>query len=118
MLEAVDVGLIPSTWEEAFGFVGLEFLAKGVPIIGNARGGIRDYTIDGVTGWVNRTNDAAGLARLMAAIIANPDSVAALSRSIRARRGEFIKTMRAHGEEIENLYRSLSGRSQRNRPLN
>src|ERR1039458_8638601 len=49
MLEAVDVGLIPSTWEEAFGFVGLEFLAKGVPIIGNARGGIRDYTIDGVT---------------------------------------------------------------------
>ena len=108
MLETVDVGLIPSTWEEAFGFVGLELLAKGVPIIGNDRGGIRDYTIDGMTGWVNRSNDAAGLAQLMAAIIANPDSVPVLSRSIRARRGEFIKTMRAHGEEIEDVYRSLS----------
>src|SRR5205823_10362163 len=50
VLDRVDVGIVPSVWEEALGFVGIELLAKGIPVIGNARGGIPDYTIPGQTG--------------------------------------------------------------------
>src|SRR3712207_8608199 len=42
---------------------GVEMLAKGVPIIGNAMGGIVDYLKPGVTGWLNSTNSADGLDR-------------------------------------------------------
>lgn len=36
VLDGVDVGLVPSIWEEAYGYVGMEFLAKGIPVIANA----------------------------------------------------------------------------------
>jgi glycosyltransferase involved in cell wall biosynthesis len=113
MLNKIHVGIIPSTWEEAFGYVGLEMLAKGVPIIGNDRGGIRDYTIDGVTGWINRSNDAVGLANLMSVIIANPASAVELNRSILAHRGDFTKTMSAHCDEMEMVYHSIAHESKR-----
>ncbi|GAH32542.1 unnamed protein product, partial [marine sediment metagenome] len=35
ILEKADVGIIPSIWEEAYGLVGIELLAKGIPVIGN-----------------------------------------------------------------------------------
>lgn len=47
LLSDVDVGIVPSLWEEVLGFVGLEFVAKGIPVIGNAIGGITDYTLEG-----------------------------------------------------------------------
>src|SRR5205823_2301556 len=53
VLEPYHVGVIPSVWEEVYGYVGLELLAAGLPVIGNARGGIVDYVRDGETGWVN-----------------------------------------------------------------
>ena len=43
ILDEVDVGLMPSVWEEAYGYAGVEFLAKGIPVIANAIGGMPDY---------------------------------------------------------------------------
>jgi glycosyltransferase involved in cell wall biosynthesis len=107
MLDSVHVGLIPSTWEEAFGYVGVELLAKGVPIIGNARGGMLDYTVEGVSGWLNHSNDAAGLAGLMAGLIEDPDRILAMDGSILANRERFVKPMSAHAAELEDVYDSL-----------
>jgi glycosyltransferase involved in cell wall biosynthesis len=110
MLDHVHVGLIPSIWEEAFGYVGLEFLAKGIPIIGNARGGIVDYTKDGLTGWVNRSSTAEELAAIMAAIVEDPSQVVTLNSRILARRAELVKTMDTHGREMDELYRQVINR--------
>ena len=110
MLENVHVGVIPSIWEEAYGFVGMEFLAKGVPVIGNAMGGIVDYTTEGVTGWINRTNSAEGLAAIMSRIIHDPQQILTLNRSIVARRGQLLKSMKDHAAEMHDVYRSIQGR--------
>lgn len=104
ILAGVHAGVIPSVWEEAFGFVGLEFLAKGIPVIGNARGGIVDYTREGVTGWVNRENSGAGLAAIMAGLIEHPERIAEINRRIGSRYGEIIKPMAMHMKEMERLY--------------
>jgi glycosyltransferase involved in cell wall biosynthesis len=104
MLDKVDVGIIPSTWEEAYGYVGLEYLSKGIPIIGNAMGGIPDYTKDGLTGWVNHSNSAEGLAEIMAGIIRNPSQITMLNEYIIAHRPELVKTMNVHRGEINTLY--------------
>lgn len=108
ILEDVDVGIVPSTWEEAYGYVGIEFLAKGIPVIGNRIGGIVDYTVPGETGWLNDTNDGVGLGRIMADLIRDPTPVSELSRGILGRRDSIVKPMPVHFEEIETLYRELA----------
>src|ERR1022692_2439694 len=113
MLESVHVGLVPSTWEEAYGYVGVEFLAKGIPVVGNAIGGIVDYTTPGVTGWLNYTNDAAGLADIMTRLIRNPREIEQMHASIISRYREIVKPMAWHCEEMIAVYRDLMLRRSR-----
>jgi glycosyltransferase involved in cell wall biosynthesis len=84
--------------------VGVEFLAGGVPVIGNAIGGIPDYCVDGETGWLNRTRDGDGLAAIMASIIRDRAQVPALNARILERRADLVKPFPAHAREIEALY--------------
>lgn len=107
LLEGVDVGIVPSVWEEAYAYVGVEFLAKGIPVIGNARGGITDYIQPGETGWLNEDSSGQGLAELMAAAIRRPEEVWRLHERIVARRGELIKTVDHHVSELEDIYRGV-----------
>lgn len=109
LLDDVDVGIVPSTWEEVLGFVGLEFLAKGIPLIGNARGGITDYTRDGETGWVNRSCSGRELADLMEQIVHRPEQVLELHRRIVARRDELIKPFERHLDELDDVYAGVTG---------
>ena len=104
VLDRADVGIVPSVWEEALGFVGLELLAKGIPVIGNARGGIPDYTIPGQTGWLNHSCTGAELAEIMAGVIADPAQVVQLNRSIRERREELVKPLERHLDELDEIY--------------
>jgi len=104
LLDRVDVGVIPSVWEEVYGIVGAEFLAKGVPVLANALGGMLDYVEDGRTGWLNHTNDAAGLAARITSIVAAPEEVARLSRSIAEHRAELISPMSVLVGEVQAVY--------------
>jgi len=104
LLEDIHVGIIPSIWEEAYGFTGIEFLAKGIPVIGNRMGGIVDYTVNNVTGWVNQPNTAGGLTQIMADIVRRPEQIVQLNQSILSNYRRFIKPMGGHFEEMERLY--------------
>lgn len=110
MLEDWHVGIVPSIWEEAYGYVGVEFLAKGLPVIGNAVGGITDYTIDGETGWRNEDCSAAGLARIMAEIIRRPEQINELNTRLLAARGRYVKSLSDHVNEVDEVYKELTSR--------
>ena len=101
-------GIVPSVWEEAYGYVGIEMLAAGLPVIGNTVGGITDYVKDGETGWRNERADGEGLATIIAGIVQNPAQIADLSTTIVERRDTIIKPMRVHVDEIDALYASLA----------
>jgi len=107
ILDEVDVGIMPSIWEEAYGYAGMEFLAKGIPVIANAIGGMTDYTREGETGWLNRSCSAAELARVMADVIERPEQVAEVNAKLRAARGSIVKPLARHGEEMDALYREV-----------
>lgn len=51
-----DIGAIPS-YKEGLGLAGIEMLSAGVPIIGSNRQGIKDYIINGVTGYLANPDD-------------------------------------------------------------
>ena len=111
MLDEVDVGIVPSVWEEAYGYAGVEFLAKGIPVIANAVGGMTDYTRDGETGWLNRSCSAAELADIIDGVLERPDEVAQLNAKLLAARDSVVKTMARHAEEMEAVYEGvLAGR--------
>jgi glycosyltransferase involved in cell wall biosynthesis len=109
LLHDVDVGIMPSVWEEAYGYAGLELLAKGIPVVANRIGGMVDYVRDGETGWLNATCDAEGMAAIVSSLIENPAEVAERSRSALAGRDELIAPFDRHAGEIEAIYRE-SGR--------
>jgi glycosyltransferase involved in cell wall biosynthesis len=115
VLDGYHVGIIPSVWEEAYGYVGPEFLSKGIPIIGNARGGIVDYTCDGTTGWVNRSADAEGLAAIMREIVAHPQQVVDRNAWILEHRDELIKSLDRHLTELEDLYGEVIAKAEERR---
>jgi glycosyltransferase involved in cell wall biosynthesis len=110
LLEDADVGLFPSVWEEVYGFVGLEFIAKGIPVIGNARGAIPEYVRPGETGWLNHSCTAAELADLMAAAITDPDRVARLAASTAAARDRFVRPFAEGLAALAAVYDELAGR--------
>lgn len=108
VLDEVDVGIMSSVWEEAYGYAGVEFLAKGIPVIANALGGMTDYTREGQTGWLNRSCSAEELASIMADVIERPEQAAKLNAGLAAFRDEFAKPMSRHGDEMETVYHEAS----------
>jgi glycosyltransferase involved in cell wall biosynthesis len=107
LLDGGDVGILPSTWEEVHGFVGIEMLAKGLPLIANALGGIPEYVKEGETGWLNRSATGAELAELMTKALDDPGAVEGLRRSVRERRAEIVRPMDEHVAEVCALYAEL-----------
>jgi glycosyltransferase involved in cell wall biosynthesis len=105
ILDGVDVGLMPSIWEEAYGYAGIEFLAKGIPVVANAIGGMPDYTRDGETGWLNRSCSAEELARIMAEVVERPEQIVELNARLLAAHDSIVKPMARHADEMDEVYR-------------
>ena len=110
VLDSVDVGLMPSVWEEAYGYAGVEFLAKGIPVIANAIGGMTDYVRDGETGWLNHGCDAPGLAAIMRDVIEHPQQIADLNAKLRTQRDSIVMPLSRHAGEMDAIYRELLAR--------
>jgi glycosyltransferase involved in cell wall biosynthesis len=109
LLEDADVGIMPSVWEEALGYTGVEMLVKGVPVIANPLGGIRDYVQEGQTGWLNRSCTGDGLAELMLELIRDPEQVLSLHRRTVAARDEILVPWGGHVDAVEAIYREVIG---------
>lgn len=103
----INVGIVPSMWEEAYGYVGVEFLAKGIPVIGNNIGGIPDYTKDQETGWLNKTCSASELFEIINHIVDNPVQIGRLNQNLLDNRVKYIKSLDTHFWEMDAIYRSL-----------
>jgi glycosyltransferase involved in cell wall biosynthesis len=72
-LANASVVVLPSLWPEPFGLVGIEALAAGRPVIASSTGGIVDWLQDGVSGMLVDPGDAAGLAKALNELLADPE---------------------------------------------
>lgn len=107
LLADSHIGIVPSVWEEAYGHVGGEFIACGMPVISNARGGLPFHTLPGKTGWLNTSNDGAGLASIMAQIVRRPAEVRRMSDLVLAHRAEVVIPFATHLDELDSIYAEL-----------
>lgn len=109
LLEEVDVGIMPSIWEEAYGYAGVEFIAKGIPVIANKIGGMVDYVREGETGWLNRSCTGEELGSILAELAAAPDRVAEMSRTTAAARERLVIPMARHADAMQGVYQEVIG---------
>jgi phosphatidyl-myo-inositol dimannoside synthase len=69
---AAEIFALPSRGE-GFGFVYLEAMARGKPVIGGAHGGAPEVIQDGVTGYLVHHGDTEQLATAIDALLENPE---------------------------------------------
>ncbi len=70
-LDAMDALVVPSLWEEPFGLVAVEGMARGLPVVVTRSGGLVEIVEDGVTG-LHADKTPESLRRAAAALVADP----------------------------------------------
>jgi|GEM_PF-1571255 len=98
----IDVGVIPSIWEEVFGLIGIEWLTAKIPVIGSNMGGIPDWLKDGENGFLVPPNDAVELARRMELFVKNPGLIAKIQQQIKP-----VMTFNQHINKMTALYKNV-----------
>ncbi len=70
---AASVIAVPSVWPEPFGLVGLEAMTCGKPVVAFATGGIPDWLVDGVSGFLVPVKQVDQMAEKISFLLQNPD---------------------------------------------
>lgn len=97
-LEAADVVVVPSLWNEPFCMVGVESLAAGVPVVAFNRGGIGDWLKPDETGLFAEPTVEGLMAALTA--MANPATLERLSRTA----GSFVRANYSTDRFLKGLF--------------
>jgi glycosyltransferase involved in cell wall biosynthesis len=83
LLEAADICVVPSVWEEAFGLAALEGMARGKPVVATEVGGIPEIIRPAVTGLLVRPGDEAQLADALASLLLDASAAARMGEEAR-----------------------------------
>ncbi len=81
ILSACDVAVVPSRWEEAFGFAAVEASACGLPVVAFDIGGLTEAVHHGETGLVVRAGDWSALADALVRCLADAELAGRLGRN-------------------------------------
>ena len=106
MYAAMDIFVLPSTCEEAFGMVLIEAMAMSRPVIGTAVGGIPDIVRHGTNGLLVQPGDEAALASAIARYLDDPAfSSKMASEGLKTVEREFSD--KVMGERFDDLFKRL-----------
>lgn len=81
-LNAHQIMVVPSRWQEPFGIVALEGIACGCVVVGSDGGGLKDAI--GPCGVTFPNNDVDSLSQALAQLLCNPDQLQAYRRKAKA----------------------------------
>jgi glycosyltransferase involved in cell wall biosynthesis len=112
LMLAASVVAVPSRWYENQPMVVLEALARGVPVVGSALGGMPELIEPGVTGDLVPANDPDALARALSAYVTDPERGFGMRGRARAVI-EMEFSPRRHLERIDATYAEAGGSPQR-----
>jgi glycosyltransferase involved in cell wall biosynthesis len=105
IFERTTVLAFPSLWPETLGIVGLEAMANGAPVVASDVGGVREWLIDGETGYLAKPGDAKGLAGKLSSILQSEDC----GNKLGIRGMELVKNKFAPARHLERLLEVYSG---------
>jgi glycosyltransferase involved in cell wall biosynthesis len=105
VLRGIDVLVVPSIWEEAYGMTVDEAKVAGIPVIASRTGGIPEHLKDGKEGFLFAPGDVDGLEHLVRRLAGRPDLVRRLQP-----KGDDVPTLHENAMDVEAVYRSVAAR--------
>ena len=105
LLDAANVVVVPSRWDEPFGLVALEAALMERPVVAARVGGLVEVVADGETGLLVAREDPDALAGAVLRLLADPAEAERLGRAARARARERFSWAACVGA-YERLYES------------
>lgn len=107
MYSSMDIFVLPSTCDEAFGMVLIEAMAMGKPVIATTVGGIPEIIRDGVNGILISPGDSSAIADAIANLINNYDLAEGIASEGR-RAVEHDFSAKVMGERFEEVLSKVS----------
>jgi glycosyltransferase involved in cell wall biosynthesis len=101
---STDILIIPSIWKETFGYIGLEALSYGVPVMVTENVGFKDMLCDNLTGLITKPNKEE-LALNLQLIIEDRSILKRINKNIIEAKFDF--SMESHVEKIIQLYNKV-----------
>lgn len=107
ILASMDAGIVPSIWEEAYGYVGPEMLTHGLPVIASAAGAMKEYVIPGVNGLIFDSSKAGSLKGYMKMLAMDKTLLSKLRANASLSKIGIIYFAR-HVDQIEAIYHEVT----------
>lgn len=101
-----DIVVMPSMVPESFGLVGIEAAAFGKPVIAFDSGGVREWLVDGTTGYLVKMGDVRELARTLAHLLDNASLARDMGRKGKERVEKYYRRD-MHMEKLLATYREV-----------
>lgn len=98
-----DIAVLPSL-REGLGLAGIEALASGVPVVGSNVQGIKDYVIDGKTGYLCSPRDADAFADKIQ-LLSDKEARFSMRKACVEKAEEFRLDI-SH-QQMKNIYKNL-----------
>lgn len=100
-----SIFVLPSTWPETFGKVGIEAMSVGRPVVATDVGGVRDWLRDGKNGYLVPPNNPEMLADKIINILSNKNIAFKFSKQAEKTAQEFsIESMAFNIEKLIKKY--------------
>jgi glycosyltransferase involved in cell wall biosynthesis len=99
VLSGIDVLVVPSIWEEAYGLTVDEAKVAGISVIASRVGGIPEHLRHGKEGFLFKTGDVDELEHMIRRLAGRPDRVKALQPP-----GDDVLTLFDNAQEVEEAY--------------
>lgn len=102
-MSAMDCILIPSMWEEAFGFSAVEAMSLSNPIIATRSGNLADLVKPGVNGYLIEKGDSGGLTERIHELVSDNELVDQMGNAgMHIHRSRYL--VEHFGERVEAAY--------------
>ena len=85
LLKGYDIALVPSVWEEAFGYTVIEAMAVGLPVVASRVGGIPEIIEDGVSGILVAPDSSEALKAGIERLLSEDGRLAQIGQQARSR---------------------------------
>lgn len=106
LVSRARVSVVPSLWYEPYGFVAVESMSAGTPVIVSDRGGLPELVEDDVSGRIFRAGDANHLKEVLRPFMENENYAQSLGE-VAVQRAKQIASPAPHVEKITRHYESL-----------
>lgn len=103
---AADIAVVPSVWSEPFGYVALEALSAGCPLVASRVGGLPEV-VSSDSGVLTEPGDVEGIAAAIRDLVLSPELRKRMHQAARKRAKMF--TLDANVAGVEQVYASILG---------